>query len=258
MSRPLAADRHGQILQALDATGTVSVSDLAQKFGVSMETIRRDLKALADQNRLIMVHGGATNLTAEPSLSRRADENATGKAAIGRKAAEFVEDGMVILIDSGSTTLQLAQALLLRSNLTVLTNSLPIGLMLARTKAIKTVLIGGEVEANDEAAFGLDSMDIIRKYRVDLAFIGAGGISDEGDFTDYSRIAAEQRALMLASGRKAYVLADRTKFSRRTPVIIHVAAQQLTGFITDALPKDEPAAKAAKSRWSMILAGSSS
>lgn len=255
MSRPLAADRHGQILQALEASGTVSVSDLAQKFGVSMETIRRDLKALADQNRLIMVHGGATTLTAEPSLSRRADENAAGKAAIGRKAAELVENGMVILIDSGSTTLQLAQALLLRTNLTVLTNSLPIGLMLARTKAIKTILIGGEVETNDEASFGLDSMEIIRKYRVDLAFIGAGGISEEGDFTDYTRIAAEQRALMLASGRKSYVLADRTKFSRRTPVIIDVAAQQLTGFITDALPKDTPAAKAAKSRWPVILAG---
>ena len=256
MSRPLAADRHGQILQVLEASGTVSVSDLAQRFGVSMETIRRDLKALADQNRLVMVHGGATTLSAEPSLSRRAVENADGKAAIGRKAAEFVEDGMVVLIDSGSTTLQLAQVLLLRSNLTVLTNSLPIGLMLARTKTIKTVLIGGEVEANDEAAFGLDSMDIIRKYRVDLAFIGAGGISDEGDFTDYTRIAADQRALMLSAGRKAYVLADRTKFSRRTPVIINVAVQHMTGLITDALPKDEPAAKAAKGRWPVILAGS--
>lgn len=256
MSRPLAADRHGQILQALDASGTVSVSDLAQRFGVSMETIRRDLKVLADQNRLVMVHGGATTLTAEPSLSRRAVENAEAKVAIGRKAAELIEDGMVVLIDSGSTTLQLAQALMLRSNLTVLTNSLPIGLMLARTKAIKTVLIGGEVEANDEAAFGLDAMEIVRKYRVDLAFIGAGGISDEGDFTDYTRIAAEQRALMLASGRKAYVLADRTKFSRRTPVIIDVAPQHMTGLITDALPKDEQAAKAAKNRWHIILADS--
>lgn len=256
MSRPLAADRHGQILQALDASGTVSVSDLAQRFGVSMETIRRDLKVLADQNRLVMVHGGATTLTAEPSLSRRADENAPGKVAIGRKAAELIEDGMVVLIDSGSTTLQLAQALMLRSNLTVLTNSLPIGLMLARTKAIKTVLIGGEVETNDEAAFGLDAMEIVRKYRVDLAFIGAGGISDEGEFTDYTRIAAEQRALMLQSGRASYVLADRTKFTRRTPVIIHVTAQQLAGLITDALPKDEPAARAAKSRWPVILAGS--
>ena len=129
-----------------------------------------------------------------------------------------------------------------------------IGLMLARTKTIKTVLIGGEIEANDEAAFGLDAMEIVRKYRVDLAFIGAGGISDDGDFTDYTRIAAEQRALMLKSGQKAYVLADRTKFSRRTPVVIDVAAQQMTGLITDALPKDDPAAKSAKRRWPVILA----
>lgn len=255
MSRPLAADRHSQILQALDASGTVSVSDLAQRFGVSMETIRRDLKVLADQNRLVMVHGGATTLTTEPSLSRRAGENAEGKAAIGRKAAQLVEDGMVLLIDSGSTTLQLARALLLRNNLTVLTNSLPIGLMLARTKTIKTVFIGGEIDANDEAAFGLDSMDIIRNYRVDLSFIGAGGISHEGDFTDYARIAADQRALMLRAGRKAYVLADHTKFSRRTPIIINVAGQHVTGLITNALPKNEPAVKAAISRWPVIIAG---
>ncbi|MEI6573373.1 MAG: DeoR/GlpR family DNA-binding transcription regulator [Alphaproteobacteria bacterium] len=255
MSRPLAVDRHGQILQALEAQGSVSVSDLAERFNVSMETIRRDLKLLAEEGRLVTVHGGAHRLSNEPSLSRRTIENAEGKAAIGRAAAELVEDGMAILIDSGSTTLALAQALTNRSDLTVLTNSLPIGLLLARTKTIKTVLLGGEIEPNDEAAFGLDTLDLIAKYRVDLAFIGAGGISETGEFTDFTRLAAEQRARMAAAAKAAYVLADHTKFSKRTPVPIPIAPP-IAGLITDGLPKGEPAAEAAARLWPIRVVGS--
>ena len=196
MPRPLAIDRHGQILQALDMQGSVSVSDLAERFDVSMETIRRDLKLLAEEGRLVTVHGGAHRLSFEPSLSRRTIENAAGKAAIGRVAADYVEEGMAILIDSGSTTLALAQALVGRSNLTVLTNSLPIGLILARTRTIRTLLLGGEIEPNDEAAFGLDTLDLIKRYRVDLAFIGAGGISEAGDLQTANQIhPALKRAL---------------------------------------------------------------
>jgi DeoR family transcriptional regulator, glycerol-3-phosphate regulon repressor len=253
MSRPLAVDRHGKILQRLESKGTVSVADLAERFDVSMETIRRDLKLLSDQGRLHMVHGGATTLDVEPALSRRTIENQKGKVAIGRKAADLVKDGMVILIDSGSTTLALAEALINRNHLTVLTNSLPIALVLTRTKSIKTVVLGGEIEPNDEASFGLDAMDMVRKFRVDLAFIGAGGISHDGEFTDYTRIAAEQRALMMATGQRAFVLADHTKFSKRTPVRIPTTTA-LTGLITDHLPSDEPSAKAAKRRWPIILA----
>ena len=251
MSRPLAIDRHGQILQALEAQGTVSVSDLAQRFNVSMETIRRDLKALAEDGRLITVHGGAHRLSSEPSLSRRTIDNAESKAAIGRKAASLIEDGMTVLIDSGSTTLGLAQALSGRSELTILTNSLPIALLLARTKTIRTLMLGGEIEPNDEAAFGLDTLDLIRNYRVDLAFIGAGGISEDGDFTDYSRLAAEQRAQMAEAAKTAYVLADHSKFSKRTPVRIPITGA-LGGLITDHLPKSEPAALAVARRWTII------
>jgi DeoR/GlpR family transcriptional regulator of sugar metabolism len=255
MSRPIAVNRHGKILHRLQTKGTVSVADLADRFDVSMETIRRDLKTLEARGLLQTVHGGATAADAEPSLSRRNTDNPEGKAAIGRKAASIVEDGMVILLDSGSTTLALAEALKARNHLTVITNSLPIALLLTRTKAIKTVMIGGEVEANDEATFGPDSMDMLRKFRVDLAFIGAGGIAEDGEFTDYSRIAAEQRALMMAAGRRAFVLADHTKFKKKTPVRIS-APSAVTGLIVDKLPHDEPSAEAAKRRWPIILAES--
>jgi DeoR family transcriptional regulator, glycerol-3-phosphate regulon repressor len=255
MSRPIAVNRHGKILQRLQAKGNVSVADLADRFDVSMETIRRDLKKLESLGLLQTVHGGATATDVEPSLSRRNTDNPEGKAAIGRKAATMVDDGMVILLDSGSTTLALAEALKGRNHLTVLTNSLPIALLLTRTKTIKTLLLGGEVDANDEACFGLDAMEMVKKFRVDLAFVGAGGIAEDGGFTDYSRIAAEQRALMMATGRRAFVLADHTKFKKRTPVRIPFTVA-LSGLITDELPPNDPAAKAAKRRWPIILANS--
>lgn len=257
MPRPLAIDRHGQILQALDMQGSVSVSDLAERFDVSMETIRRDLKLLAEEGRLVTVHGGAHRLSFEPSLSRRTIENAGGKAAIGRAAADYVEEGMAILIDSGSTTWALAQALTTQRDLTVLTNSLPIALLFARTKAIKTIMLGGEIEPNDEAAFGLDTLDLINKYRVDIAFIGAGGISETGQFTDYSRLAAEQRARMADSAQARFVLADHTKFSKRTPVPIPIT-KPINGLITDRLPKGEAAVLAVTGLMPVRLAGQAS
>ena len=253
MNRPLAINRLNHIVQQLEEAGSVSVTDLAAGFDVSKETIRRDLKLLADQGRAQLVHGGATaNLPAEPSLARRESENAKGKSAIGRKAASLIKDGMVVLIDSGSTTLFLAEALALRENLTVITNSLPIALTLCRTRGVKTIMLGGEIHANDEAAFGVDTLETLRHFQVDLAFVGAGGISEEGDFTDYTRLAAEQRHRMMECGRQSYMLADQTKFDRRTPVRIEPSSR-IAGLIVDRLPTASPSANAVSRRWPVII-----
>jgi len=254
MTRPLAINRLNYILQMLSDTGTVSVGPLADEFGVSKETIRRDLKNLADQGRVTLVHGGATSGTAaEPSLSRREAENAAGKAAIGRKAASLVKDGMVVLIDSGSTTLFLAEALVARDHLTVITNSLPIALTLCRTQGVKTIMLGGEIHSNDEASFSIDTLELIKHFQVDLAFVGAGGISEDGNFIDYSRLAAEQRHMMLEAGSRAYVLADHTKFERKTPIKI-IPSDHIAGVIVDHLPDRLDSAIAVKNRWPIIVA----
>src|SRR5215213_5224553 len=127
MTRPIAARRHDDILKRIEATGTVSVEELSRKFGVSRETIRRDLKALAERGRVEVVHGGAARReVVEPALGQRSRENVEGKAAIGRAAAELVGDGMVVLLDSGTTTLAVARALRAKQNLAICTNSLPL------------------------------------------------------------------------------------------------------------------------------------
>jgi DeoR/GlpR family transcriptional regulator of sugar metabolism len=235
-NRRLAIERIDYILQSLEASGSVSVANLSATLCVSRETIRRDLKALAEQGRANLVHGGAARPSvAEPSLASREAANALGKAAIGAAAARLVSNGMVVLLDSGSTTLALAEALQHHRDLTVITNSLPIALMLCRAPGVKVVVLGGDIDPNDEAAFGVETMTALAHFRVDVVFLGVGGISPEGDFTDYSRLAAEQRHLMMKSGRKVYVLADHGKFEQDTLVRI-APVPHIAGLIVDRQP----------------------
>ena len=257
VNRRLAVGRIDYILQHLEAAGSVSIAEMSASLGVSRETIRRDLKTLAEQGRLSLVHGGAAKRgagVAEPSLAVREAANAAGKARIGARAAQFVADGMVVLIDSGSTTLSLATALVNHPNLTVITNSLPIATLLCRSPGVKVIMLGGDIDPNDEAAFGVETMAALAHFRVDLVFLGVGGISPEGEFTDYTRLAAEQRHVMMKSGQSVYILADQNKFARGTPVRIAPVAQ-IAGLIVDEAPPPQLARAFAQQQWPVIVAG---
>ena len=235
MVRPLAVRRHTEIVQRLRAAGSVSVGELADIFGVSHETIRRDLKLLADQGHLDVVHGGASRRgMMEPTIAQRGEENADGKAAIARKAASMVGDEAAVLIDSGTTSAALALELLGRPGLTVVTNSLNHALTLCRVQGNRVFMLGGEIDNNDEAAFGLGAAAAIGTIRTDIAFIGVGGFAEDGGLTDYSAVAADTRGRMILGGR-AYLLADHTKFTRRTPFRVP-NMDKCAGVIVDRLP----------------------
>jgi DeoR/GlpR family transcriptional regulator of sugar metabolism len=235
MVRPLAVRRHNEIVQRLRAVGSVSVGELADTFGVSHETIRRDLKLLADQGHLDVVHGGASRRgMMEPSIEQRGEENTDGKEAIARTAARMVAEGASVLIDSGTTTAALSLELVGRPGLTVATNSLNHALTLCRVPGNRVFMLGGEVDNNDEAAFGLGTAAGMDAVRVDIAFIGVGGFAEDGGLTDYSTLAADTRGRMILTGR-AYLLADQTKFARRTPFRVP-NMNKCAGVIVDTMP----------------------
>jgi DeoR family glycerol-3-phosphate regulon repressor len=254
-TRLLAASRYDEILRRIGAAGSVSISELSDLFGVSRETIRRDFRYLAERGQLDIVHGGAARRQAvEPALDQRAAENAAGKAAIGRFAATLVEDEMVVLLDSGTTTLAVAQALAVtRRGLTVCTGSLGIAQLLCRVTGTRVHMLGGEIDPNDEAAVGIDALEAIGRFRVDVAFVGVGGLSDDGEPTDYTRVGAEQRGRMIAVARRAYFVVDRSKFGRLTPVRIP-NARAATGIIVDAPPPAGTAAALADRDLRLIVA----
>ena len=253
MVRPLAVRRHNEIVQRLRAAGSVSVGELANIFGVSHETIRRDLKLLADHGHLDVVHGGAARRgMMEPSIAQRIGENAEGKAMIARAAAALVEDAASLLIDSGTTTEALVHELLGKPGLTIFTNSLNHALALCRVPGNRVVMLGGEIDNNDEATFGAGPMTGLDNVRADVAFLGVSGFAEDGGMTEYSVVAAETRGKMILAGR-TYLLADQTKFSRHTPFRT-ANMDRVTGVIVDRAPERELSAAWEKRGWQIIVA----
>lgn len=234
--RVLAVRRHALILRRVESEGGVSVAELARELGVSRETVRRDLKALAETGWLRQVHGGASRLLPfEPPLAQRETVNADGKASIAAAAAALVPDGASVILDSGTTTTALAHALAGRLNLTVYTVSVDAALRLAAVAGNRVVLLGGELQPHDRSTVGYDTVTALAQYRADFAFVAVGGLTDEPAMTDYTRAGAELRARMLVSADHVAVLADRTKFGRVTPVRVP-NFEKAHRLITDALP----------------------
>lgn len=235
-ARALAPRRHDEILRRLAADGTVGITELAGFFDVSRETIRRDLKLLAERGRLDLVHGGATRFEiSEPALALRSQENAKGKLAIGLSAAALVKEGMVVFLDSGTTTLAVAQALSGRRNLTICTTSLVTALLLCRQPETRVHMLGGEIDPEEEATSGIDVLETIGRFRVDLAFLGGGGLSPDGEVTDFTRTGAEQRSRMIATASQTYFVLDASKFGRLTPLKIP-NFERAAGVIVDKRP----------------------
>ncbi|UVK44072.1 DeoR/GlpR family DNA-binding transcription regulator [Mesorhizobium sp. AR07] len=236
-ARALAPRRHDEILRRVGAQGSVSIAELAGFFDVSRETIRRDLKLLSDRGQLDIVHGGAARFEpSEPAMSLRSQENAVGKAVIGRVAAGLVKDGMVVFLDSGTTTLAVAQAMTELRNLTICTASLKIALLLCHMPDMRVHMLGGEIDPGEEAASGIDMLEAMSRFRVDIAFLGGGALSPDGEVTDFTRAGAEQRGRMIALAGRAYFVLDSSKFGKLTPLRIP-NFQRAAGVIVDAKPE---------------------
>jgi DeoR family transcriptional regulator, glycerol-3-phosphate regulon repressor len=235
MARMLAEGRHATILERLGRDGVISVAELATELDVSRETIRRDIKQLAGRNRLRAVHGGASVLSFEADIADRKTVNPSGKAAIGRFAAQMVPDGASVILDSGTTTMAVAVHLAGRRGLTVYTNSLPIARLMGSRQGHKVIVLGGDLQPHDDATLGWDAVATLDRYRADFAFIGAGGVTDEPALTDYSRAAAELRGRMLVVAKTPVVVADHTKFGRTTPVRVP-NFEKAARLITDRAP----------------------
>jgi DeoR/GlpR family transcriptional regulator of sugar metabolism len=164
----------------------------------------------------------------------------------------MVKEGGSVLIDSGTTTEALSYELVGRRGLTVFTNSLNHALTLCRVAGNRVLILGGEVDNNDEATFGTGTATGIDAMRVDVAFIGVGGFAEDGGMTDYSVVAAETRGKMILAGR-SYLLADHTKFGRRTPFRVpHM--DKVAGAIVDRTPDRALAAAWDRLGWEIVIA----
>ncbi|MCA1298165.1 DeoR/GlpR family DNA-binding transcription regulator [Stappia indica] len=213
-----AEHRRALILEELDRHQAVTIRALSDRLGVSRETLRKDIALLAEANCLRQVRGGAVIADAqEPPVEERTQTNPEGKRAMARHAAGLVADNASVLIDSGTSTRMLAELLARRSGLSIFTNDLRIALDL-RASARAVHVLGGQLGTDEEATQGLDAIDMLRGYTVDIAFVGVGGLSADRLVSDFSRDGAALRCAMLAAARRPVLLADHSKIDRPAPV----------------------------------------
>lgn len=214
----MKTDRHRHIIDALDATGQVTVADLAEQLRVSEMTVRRDLQELEKAGLLRRVHGGAIRSLGrawEPPFRAREGQSQDVKGRIATLAAEFLHDGDAVGLDVGSTVLQLVPHLAARSNLTVVTASLRLASEVAARVALeqdlRLVLTGGVVRSEELSMTGQLAMETLGRIRLDTAFIGVGGVDPVEGATEYNLEDAEVKRSMIAMSQRVIVLADATK-----------------------------------------------
>lgn len=192
----------------------IKVNRLSDLFGVSGETIRRDLEYLEEAGRLSRVYGGAIAKTMygmEPEFSKREVKSHAEKKAIGRLAVNLVEDGETVVIDGGATTLEFARQLVGRKKLTVITNSMLIAMTLSGQAGFRTILLGGDVKTGDFSTSGFLSEDNMRMFNVDKCITGICGLTIERGVTDYHIEESSLRRNMIAQAPFVIALADYTK-----------------------------------------------
>jgi DeoR family transcriptional regulator, glycerol-3-phosphate regulon repressor len=232
----LASKRHGDILKLLEIDGSMAVSDLAERLGVSLETIRRDIKPLAESGAVLRMHGGVALPSAlgEAPFEKRMREMSAAKKKIAECVARTITDGESLMLDTGTTTSFLARELLGHRRLTVITNSSDIARVLASVNGNRVYMAGGEIRPDSGAVFGLSAIDFIIRFSVDHAIISAGSVDPSG-ILDYALVEAEFARTVLSRGRRKLVVTDSSKFTRSG--LIHVCGfGDLSEIVTEAAP----------------------
>lgn len=216
VTRLRKAERRERILFELKLRPHLRISELAEVFNVSTETVRRDFDALADDGLVSRAHGGASATAPGhyPGLDERAHARVAERERIGRQAASMVQKGETLMVDSGATTIQFARALGLRGTpCRVITNSVPVAMTLT-CETQRVILCPGDYQPAESAVTGADTLDYLARFHVDRCMIGASGLTAEGPSETVPGFAAVKRAMLSRAARR-HLLIDAQKFGQR-------------------------------------------
>lgn len=233
-------ERRTYILEILERVGDVKVSDLAERLNVSEMTIRRDLDFLQEKDVLTRTRGGGVLEAVdavEAPLVVRLRRKIEAKTAIGLAAARFIREGSTIILDSGSTTIHIAEQLDDFSNLTVVTNDLNIACDLVAKPGIQVVSTGGVVRSVTHSSVGFITERTLKDLQVDQVFLGAGGADIEGGITNESILEVPVKQAMINAARQAILVVDSSKIGHRA--LAHICPLSFVHVvITDSGIKD--------------------
>ena len=230
----LTDERRSLILDRIRNHGRVLAADLTAELGVSVDTIRRDLRELDDAGLLRRVHGGALPRHGDASpFAARARRAPEAKASIARRAAECVRDDQIIVLDGGTTTLEVARALRDDLRAHVITTSPPIALALADHPGLEVTVVGGTLRPNALVTVGAAAVEALRVVRADVVFLGVCGLHPEIGVTTEDLEERHVKAAMIEGAAEVVALADHDKLGTAMPVVV-APMSAVTRLVTDA------------------------
>jgi DeoR family glycerol-3-phosphate regulon repressor len=220
---------------------SVTVEQLAETLGVTLQTVRRDVQRLAEQGLVRRFHGGVrmpSSTIENIAHPQRETLNADGKARIARAVAAEVPNNCSLILNIGTTTEAIAKALLHHQGLRVITNNLNVAAILSGNPDCEVIVTGGVVRPRDRGIVGEAAVDFIRQFRVDIALIGISGIEPDGTLRDFDYREVKVAQTIIEHAREVWLAADHTKFNR--PAMVELATlSQIDRLFTDA-PTPEP------------------
>jgi DeoR family glycerol-3-phosphate regulon repressor len=251
------APRHTQLLNEVRAQGPQTIESLAERFGVTLQTVRRDVQRLADAGLLSRFHGGVrlpSSTTQNIAYRQRQAMSSEAKQGIARAIAQRVPNGCSLILNIGTTIEAVAHELRNHLGLRVITNNLHIAALLSTNPDCEVIVAGGLVRAADQGIVGEATVDFMRQFKVDIGLIGISGIEADGTLRDFDYREVKVARTIIAQSREVWLAADHSKFNR--PAMVELARlEEIDVLFTDASPPPPFAELMAQGDVQCVVAG---
>jgi len=232
--------RQSLLLDEVRARGTATVEALSEQFGVTLQTVRRDVKLLSDAGLLARFHGGVrlpSSTTENIAYRQRQQLNEQAKQRIARSVAQGVPEGCSLILNIGTTTEAIARELMRHKGLRVITNNLNVAAILSDNPDCEVIVAGGVVRSRDRGIVGEATVDFIKQFKVDIGLIGISGIESDGTLRDFDFREVKVARAIIEQSRQVWVAADHSKFNR--PAMVQVAGfAEIDALFTDQAPPE--------------------
>ncbi len=215
--------------------GSVSLKELSQAFDISINTVRNDVENILQRGRIKKVYGGLTAISHDVALieyNAREDSCSTFKREVCKKAAELIEDGDIIFIDSGTTTIHLVEHLKNKKNVKVLTNNIAVISMLLSNDDVQVIGLGGKVINKTKSFAGVDSLEILKSYNIQKAFMAATAVNIKNGVMNSSTDERNIKSMVVEKAEEVYLLVDSSKFGKNA-LLTYCELSDLDAIVTD-------------------------